>query len=79
MSDTFTVAELAEACTGGNVMAMAKMLNDVGAQLTAQVGDPMDLATTGRQVVNRAVVSDLAAMREGDRVGRKLAQVLRQG
>ena len=72
--DTFTVSELADAVTGGNVMAMTKMLNDAGAQPRLD-----ELTPTGGQVVTRLVVIDLYATRSGDRVGRKLAEVLREG
>lgn len=79
--DTFTVSELAEAVTGGNVMAMTKLLNDAGAQpgIEEAVGDPVRLAAAGRVVVTRAIVVGLYAMRAGSRVGRKLARLLRRG
>lgn len=81
IKDTFTVSELADAATGGNTMAMIKLLNDSGMQprLNELVGDPASLAMAGGQVVSRLVVIDLLAMRSGDRVGRKLASVLRTG
>ena len=74
----FTVGELATVCTGGNISAMTKMLNDAGAQprLNELVSDPAALAMAGRQIVSRAAVIDLLAMRAGDRVGRKLAGLL---
>ena len=66
---------------GGNVMAMAKMLNDAGCEprLSETAGDPVRLARAGSQVVTRLVVIDLLAMRADDRVGRKLAMVLQRG
>lgn len=69
---TFTVGELAWAVTGGNVRTMTKLLNDAGA-------DPRlsELEDNPAAVVPRALVIDLLAMRAGDRVGRKLAEVLR--
>ena len=72
--DTFTVKELADAVTGGNVSAMAKLLNGAGAQPRLD-----ELTPTGGQVVSRSAVIDLYAMRVGDYVGRKLAMVLRRG
>jgi hypothetical protein len=75
---TFTVRELAEYCTGGNIMAMAKMLNDAGNTpgLCEGVGDPAQVIAMGSQEVSRVTVIDLYAMRSGDRVGRKLAGLL---
>lgn len=72
--DTFTVGELALAVIGpytGAVRAMTKMLNDAGAvpRLNELEDDPA-------AVVPRELVIDLLAMRAGDRVGRKLAEVL---
>jgi hypothetical protein len=73
--DTFTVLELATACTGGNVSAMAKLLNDTGN--TAWLNESASEAhQVGGQVVDRDAVITLYAMRSGDRVGRKLAGVL---
>ena len=70
--NTFTVGELATA-VGIHVRAITKMLNDAGAQprLSELVDDP-------NAIVTRNQVTNLFAMRSGDRVGRKLADVLHQ-
>jgi len=70
--EKFTVGELAAVVTGGSVRAMTKLLNDAGAGLDETVDDPT-------AQVDRAVVVDLWALRAGDRVGRLLSRVLREG
>jgi len=69
---SFTIGELAQNVTGGNERQMRKMLNDAGA-------DPQldEYATAPGETVGRGVVIDLLAMRAGDRVGRKLGELLR--
>ena len=73
MRDTFTVGELAATVTGGDERAMRKLLNDAGA-------DPRldEYAANPAEQVVRETVIDLFAMRAGDRVGRKLAELLRE-
>ena len=65
----FTVGELADVVTGGNERAMRKLLRDAGGALDVYAEDWAEL-------VGRALVIELAAIRAGDRVGRNLAQVL---
>ena len=67
--DTFTLGELAQRVAGGNVTAMAKMLNDVGAKLDEIEPDP-------GAVVARRTAIDLFARRAGDSVGRRLRVIL---
>lgn len=69
MQELFTIGELAEAVTGGNERAMPKLLNDAGARLD-------EYATNPAETVTRDAVVILFALRAGDRVGRKLAEVL---
>lgn len=67
-----TLGDLAQAITGGNLRAMAKMLNsDSGMALDELQPDP-------RAFIPRPVLVDLFAIRAGDRVGRKAAELLRQ-
>lgn len=68
----FTIGELADEVTGGNERAMRKLLNDAGAQprLDEYTNNP-------NETVSRQLVVDLVALRAGDRVGRKLAGLLR--
>ena len=70
MKQIFTIGELAEAATGGNERAMRKLLNDAGARVDENISDPAE-------AVPRDQVVALLAMRAGDRVGRKLAEALR--
>jgi len=71
--ETFTVGELAEAVTGGNVRAMSKLLNDAGA-------DPRlsELEDEPGAAVSRQTVIDLWALR-GGRIAAKLSPFLRRG
>jgi len=72
---TFTLGELADKVTGGNLVAMAGLLNDVarGLGLDAQLDE--NEPNPGAQVAREAVIN-LAAYRAGDRVGRALAKLL---
>ena len=67
----YTLGELAKEIAGNNITAMAKLLNDVGAAPRLDELDPSPGAT-----VARVFLIDLAAMRAGDIVGRRAAQVL---
>ena len=67
--DTFTLGELAQRVAGGNVTAMAKLLNDAGAKLDEIEPDP-------GAVVARTTVIDLFAHRAGDSVGHRLRELL---
>lgn len=69
---TFTLGELAERVTGGNLSGMAKLLNDAGASPRLDENEPTPAAT-----VDRWTVIALAAERAGDRVGRLLTALLR--
>jgi hypothetical protein len=69
--DTYTLDQLAQAAAGGNLRAMAKMINDAGADPRLDEIDP----TPSAQVA-RGTVIDLLALRAGDRVGRKLGELL---
>ena len=72
---TFTLGDLADKVTGGNLVAMAGLLNDVarGLDLDAQLDE--NKPDPGAQVAREAVIN-LAAYRAGDRVGRALAKLL---
>ena len=63
---------LAQEITGGNLAAMAKLVNDAG------TWPRIDENTTppGETLVRRAVLVDLAAMHAGGRTGRKAALLL---
>jgi len=63
------LAELAEKITGGNLPAIAKLLNDSGAALD-------ELDPNPGAYVDREAVIDLAAIRAGDIVGRRAARLL---
>lgn len=67
----YTLRELAQAVTGGNLQAMAKLANDAG-----QVPRLDEHAPAPWARVRRDIVVDLAADRAGDRVGRCLFQLL---
>lgn len=69
--DTFRLGDLAQRVAGGNVTAMAKMLNAAGA-------DPRidDIEPDADARVSRLTVIDLFAHRAGDTVGHRLRQVL---
>ena len=67
--NTFTLGELAQRVAGGNVTAMAKLLNDAGAKLDEIEPDPT-------AVVARTTVIDLFAHRAGDSVGHRLRELL---
>lgn len=67
-----TLGSLADAITGGNVIAMAKLLNDAG--MTPKINE---LQPPAKGFIPRPALTDLLAMRAGDRVGRKVAEVLR--
>ena len=66
-----TLGYLAQRVAGGNLVAMAKMLNDAGA-------DPRldELEPDATAPVDRLTVIDLFAHRAGDTVGHRLRQVL---
>ena len=68
--EIFTIEELAAEVSGGNLAAMAKLLNDAGASPPLSEIDPRG------STVDRGTVISLYAHRAGDRVGRKLAQLL---
>ncbi len=69
----YTVGQLAARVTGGNERTMRKLLNDAGgARYDEYANDP-------DEPVSREQVVDLLALRAGDRVGRVLAAVLREG
>jgi hypothetical protein len=68
--DGFTIGELADALTGGNQFALRGLLRDVGLDVNRYIEDRTE-------AVPRAAVIDLAALRAGDRIGRKCAEVLR--
>ncbi|MDI7277232.1 MAG: hypothetical protein QME94_14750 [Anaerolineae bacterium] len=70
--DTFAVGMLAQAVTRGNERTMRKLLNDAGARLDEYRQEP-------GETVSRDIVVRLYAQRAGDRVGRKLAELLRAG
>jgi len=69
--ETFTLGELAQLVTSGSLRAMARMLNDAGANPALDKNEPDRSAVVARQTV-----SDLAAARAGDRVGRVLGRLL---
>lgn len=73
MQERFTIGELSERVTGGNERAMRKLLNDAGAnpRLDEYTTDP-------GETVTRDLVITLAARRAGDRVGRKLGELLEE-
>lgn len=58
-------------CLGTNEAMARKLLNDSGAGIDELAEDP-------GEVIPREVVINLAADRAGDRVGRKLAELLRK-
>ena len=68
----FTLGELAQRVAGGDLAAMAKMLNEAGA-------DPRldEIEPDGRQEVHHLAVIDLYVQRAGDRVGRQVRELLR--
>ena len=67
--ETFPLGELAKRGTGGNVTAMARLLNGAGARLNEIEPDP-----TAR--VDRATVIALFAQRADDSVGHRLRELL---
>ena len=69
--NNFTVGQVAD-CIGTDPRAAAKMLNDAGAtpRLDELEGDPSES-------VDREYTVNLWTERAGDRIGRKLADVLR--
>jgi len=72
MSNTFTIGQLSEHVAGGNERAMRNLLNTVEhPRLDPYAIDPLETVT-------RLRVVDLFASRAGDRVGRKLAELLRE-
>lgn len=73
MKQHFTVGEIANAITGGNEEAARKLINDAGITpgLDEYKNDPSEL-------VPRTALIDLFAVRAGDRVGRKVMELLRQ-
>jgi len=70
---TFTLGELAERAAGGNLAAMAKLLNDAGADPRLDENTPDPSAE-----VARGTVIDLWALRAGDGVASRLAPMLRE-
>ena len=72
---TFTLGDLADKVTGGNLVAMAGLLNDVarGLDLDAQLDE--NEPNPGAQVTREAVIN-LAAYRAGDSVGERLRVLL---
>jgi len=68
--EDYTIGLLADAVTGGNEAALRGLLRDVGLDVNVYEEDRAEL-------VPRWAVIDLAALRAGDRVGRKCAEVLR--
>jgi len=69
----YTLRELAQDVTGGNLQAMAKLVNDAGQVPRLDEHDPAPLAR-----IRRETVIDLAADRAGDVIGRRLFQLLGQ-
>jgi len=69
--ETFALGKLAELVTSGSLRAMARMLNDAGANPRLDENEPDRSAVVARQTV-----IDLAAARAGDRVGRVLGRLL---
>jgi len=68
---TFTLGELAQRVTGGNVTAMAKLLNDAGVAPRLDENTPDPSAE-----VARGTVMNLFAIRAGDSVGERLRVLL---
>lgn len=66
----YNLGSLAAAITGGNVTAMAKILNDIG--MTPRLNE---LEPDPGAFIPRLVLIDLAAVRT-DRIGRKAAELL---
>jgi len=69
----YTIGEIADAISGGNESTARKLLNDAGANPRL-----VELANNPSEIVSRKTVIDLLAMRAGDRVGRKLGELLRE-
>jgi hypothetical protein len=67
--EAFSVEELADAVTGGDEHALRQLLNDMGGHLEVYASRPSEQ-------VPRALVAKLAETRAGDRVGRRLAELL---
>jgi hypothetical protein len=65
----FTIGQLADAITGGDEFALRGLLRDVGLDVNRYIEDRTE-------AVPRGAVIDLAALRAGDRVGRKCAEIL---
>lgn len=70
----FTLGDLAGKVTGGNLAAMAKLINDTGIHPRLNENEPDPGA-----LVARRTVSELLAMRADDRVGRLLGDLLGEG
>jgi hypothetical protein len=68
--DTFTIKQIMD-CIMCPEQSARELLNDAGAELDEYKIDPSELVT-------RDQVIDLVALRAGDRVGRKLAELLRK-
>lgn len=69
-----TLGSLAQAITGGNLASMAKLLyNDAGMSI-----DPYQLEYDPDLFIPRPILVDLYAIRAGDRIGRRAAELLRQ-
>ena len=67
----YTLGQLAKRVTGGNLVAMAKLANDAGAGIWELEPDP-------NIEIPRGVLVELFALRAGDRVGRVIAELLRE-
>jgi hypothetical protein len=66
-----TLGSLAQAITGGNITSMAKILNDSG--MTPRINE---LEPDPGEFIPRPAIVDLFAMRAGDIVGRRAAELL---
>jgi len=69
----FTLGEITAAVIPGDLLAMAKMLNDVTSEPYMRLDEN---AVDDRALVHRGVVIRLFARRAGDRVGRKLLEFM---
>ena len=67
----FELGYLAQHVTGGNLEAMAEMLNDAGHHPPLDEVEPSAIAS-----VNRLTVIDLFARHAGDGIGQRLRQLL---
>ena len=72
---TFTLGDLAGKVTGGNLAAMAGLLNDLARGLGLDAQFDENEPNPGAQVTREAVIN-LAAYRAGDSVGERLRVLL---